>query len=82
MIKDTGIGISRERLDKIFTPFEQSLGNYHNDENAQHAQDHKGFGLGLPLAKAMTEANNGTLAIQSQLGEGTLVELTFILYED
>ena len=36
-----------------------------------------GTGLGLPLTKAMTEANRAVFSIQSAPNEGTLVEITF-----
>jgi signal transduction histidine kinase len=36
-----------------------------------------GTGLGLPLAKALVEANRGTLRITSAPGDGTLVEIVF-----
>jgi signal transduction histidine kinase len=37
----------------------------------------EGRGLGLPLAKALVEANRGSLAITSKPGEGTLIEILF-----
>ena len=36
-----------------------------------------GTGLGLPLTKALVEANRATFAIQSAVGTGTLVEVIF-----
>ncbi|WOF73221.1 PAS domain-containing sensor histidine kinase [Parvibaculaceae bacterium PLY_AMNH_Bact1] len=68
-VQDTGIGMSDEDLSRAFAPFGQ----------ARSAVIHgkKGTGLGLPLAKALTEANRGALAIVSSPGEGTIVELTF-----
>lgn len=68
-VQDTGIGMSDEDLSKAFAPFGQ----------ARSAVIHgkKGTGLGLPLAKALTEANRGALSIVSSPGDGTIVELTF-----
>ncbi len=68
-VQDTGIGMSDEDLARAFAPFGQ----------ARNAVIHgkKGTGLGLPLAKALTEANRGALSIVSSPGEGTFVELTF-----
>jgi signal transduction histidine kinase len=37
----------------------------------------KGTGLGLPLTKAMVEANRASFAIESAPGQGTLVKVTF-----
>ena len=68
-VQDTGIGMSDEDLSRAFAPFGQ----------ARSAVIHgkKGTGLGLPLAKALTEANRGALSIVSSPGDGTIVELTF-----
>jgi PAS domain S-box-containing protein len=68
-VQDTGIGMSDEDLARAFAPFGQ----------ARNAVIHgkKGTGLGLPLAKALTEANRGALSIISSPGDGTFVELTF-----
>ena len=68
-VQDTGIGMSDEDLARAFAPFGQ----------ARNAVIHgkKGTGLGLPLAKALTEANRGALSIVSSPGDGTFVELTF-----
>ena len=68
-VQDTGIGMSDEDLERALAPFGQ----------ARSAVIHgkKGTGLGLPLAKALTEANRGALTITSAPGEGTRVELSF-----
>jgi len=68
-VQDTGIGMSDEDLTRAFAPFGQ----------ARNAVIHgkKGTGLGLPLAKALTEANRGALSIVSSPGDGTFVELIF-----
>jgi len=68
-ISDTGIGINPDDLPKIFEPFEQV-------ENIM-TRSHKGSGLGLPLAKSMTELHGGSLAIDSQVGKGTTVTVIF-----
>ena len=68
-VQDTGIGMSTDDLEQALAPFGQ----------ARNAVVHgrKGTGLGLPLAKALTEANRGALNIVSEPGEGTLVQLVF-----
>jgi len=68
-VQDTGIGMSADDLEQALAPFGQ----------ARNAVVHgrKGTGLGLPLAKALTEANRGALNIISEPGEGTLVQLVF-----
>jgi PAS domain S-box-containing protein len=56
-IRDTGIGIAPELLEKIFTPFEQG----------SLAGDHRfgGLGLGLAIANAIVEVHHGTIAAAS-----------------
>ncbi len=61
IIKDTGVGISKEKLALIFTPF-------YTDKN-------RGTGLGLAIAKNIIEEHNGTIAVESERGEGA----TFII---
>ncbi len=68
-IRDTGIGMTRNELDQAMKPFRQVTtgGRKRGD----------GTGLGLPLTKAMTEANRAQFAITSAPNEGTLVEVSF-----
>jgi PAS domain S-box-containing protein len=68
-IRDTGIGMTRNELDQAMKPFRQVTtgGRKRGD----------GTGLGLPLTKAMTEANRAQFAISSAPNEGTLVEISF-----
>lgn len=67
-VKDTGIGMSEKDLQKAMEPFRQV------DPGRGG-----GAGLGLPLTKALVEANHAGFAIRSSKGEGTLVEITFPL---
>jgi len=69
-IRDTGIGMSRSELEQAMKPFRQvSTGAPRNRGD--------GTGLGLPLTKAMVDANRAQFAISSTPNEGTLVEVTF-----
>jgi signal transduction histidine kinase len=65
-IRDTGIGMSADEIETALEPFRQPS-----------ALRTEGRGLGLPLAKALVEANRGSLVITSRSGEGTLVEVLF-----
>lgn len=62
-ICDTGIGIPRERQDKLFMPFAQL--------NEATGQRFTGSGLGLSICKNLVEAQGGTLSFTSELGVGS-----------
>jgi two-component system cell cycle sensor histidine kinase PleC len=66
-IHDTGIGISREDLERVQRPFEQVEGAY--------ARKTGGAGLGLPLAVKLTELHGGRLTIDSEQGKGTTIDV-------
>jgi PAS domain S-box-containing protein len=68
-IRDTGVGMSKAELDQAMKPFGQV--------SSGTRQRGDGTGLGLPLTRAMTEANRATFSIHSAPNEGTLVEITF-----
>lgn len=62
-VKDTGIGISKEDIGKLFHPFTQL-------DSATNRQ-YEGTGLGLSLVKRFVELHNGTIWVESEPGEGT-----------
>ncbi|MCP4295124.1 MAG: hybrid sensor histidine kinase/response regulator [Proteobacteria bacterium] len=64
-INDSGVGISPEWKDKIFNEFAIADVNHHQ----------KGQGLSLAIAKHVVELHEGSINIQSDLGEGTSVEI-------
>jgi PAS domain S-box-containing protein len=68
-VRDTGIGMSQAEIEQALKPFKQI--------NALKRPRGDGTGLGLPLTKAMVEANRARFSILSTPGEGTLVEITF-----
>lgn len=64
-VRDTGPGMSEEEIAEALTPFRQVPSTRRSD----------GTGLGLPLSKALAEANGGTLTVTSGRDLGTLVEV-------
>jgi PAS domain S-box-containing protein len=68
-VKDTGIGMSEAELQAAVQPFKRI--------ESPGREQAPGTGLGLPLSRALTEANRATFAISSERRKGTLVEITF-----
>lgn len=66
-IRDTGIGMSESEIEMALEPFRQLV----------TASRTRGTGLGLPLTKALVEANRASFTIKSKKAEGTLVEVAF-----
>ena len=66
-VSDTGSGIAKEDLNRIFQTYVSP-----DAENSQN-----GYGLGLPLSKIIVEKLGGTLNVRSTLGEGST--FTFVL---
>jgi signal transduction histidine kinase len=62
-VKDTGVGIPPEKLDKIFERFYQI--------NRDTFQEYSGAGLGLTIVKQIIEAHQGHISVESQPNQGT-----------
>jgi signal transduction histidine kinase len=67
-IRDTGIGIPRDKQDTIFRAFEQ--------EDMSTTRKYGGTGLGLTIASRLIALMDGTLAVNSEVGRGSTFELT------
>ncbi len=67
MVEDNGKGIHQEDIHNIFKRFYRS----------RFSQDTHGIGLGLPLAKSIVEAHQGTISVTSRVGRGSRFVLSF-----
>ena len=67
-IRDSGIGMSPEFLEKAFDKFKQ--------ESSGFSRRYEGSGLGLPLARSYIRLMNGDVTLQSEPGQGTEVLIT------
>jgi two-component system phosphate regulon sensor histidine kinase PhoR len=63
-VNDDGIGITKTEVSKVFDRYFRSLKAQHHTTN--------GFGLGLTYCKLIVEAHGGTIAVESELGVGTV----------
>jgi PAS domain S-box-containing protein len=68
-VRDTGAGMSESDIEQAMKPFKQL--------NTVKRGRGDGTGLGLPLTKALVEGNRARFSINSTVGKGTLVEITF-----
>jgi signal transduction histidine kinase len=62
-VKDTGIGIEKEKQNTIFERFKQI--------NPLLSRNHEGSGIGLSLVKSLVEIHKGTIQVQSTYGQGS-----------
>jgi signal transduction histidine kinase len=67
-VDDTGIGIDKEFLPKLFRDFEQ--------ESRGRSRTHEGYGLGLAISSRLAKRMGGHIEVESTKGEGS----TFTLF--
>ncbi len=69
-VSDTGIGMTQEYLEHIWTPFEQ--------EDSSISRRFGGTGLGLSITKNLVDLMGGSISVSSRQGEGTVFDLDMI----
>jgi signal transduction histidine kinase len=70
-VEDTGVGIRKDNLAKIFSPYTQ--------EHSSTARQYGGSGLGLAISKKLVELMGGQMNVDSTLGKGTTFSFTIPL---
>ena len=73
-VRDSGIGIPPEDLDRITEPYVQARSS---QVRAVHEGGSEGTGLGLTLVRAMMELHDGRLDLDSTVGVGTTARMVF-----
>lgn len=68
-VRDQGVGMDPEKVDSIFTPFVQL------DDSLDRS--HEGTGLGLPIVNALARHHNASVRVETAIGDGTAVFVTF-----
>ena len=66
-VRDTGVGIAQDDVERLFRPFEQASSGF--------GRSHEGTGLGLAIVKEVVELVGGRVHVESAPGAGTSVEV-------
>ena len=73
IVSDTGIGMSKEYLPRLFEPFTQ--------EDSSATTKYGSTGLGMPITKSIVELMNGHIEVESEKGKGTTFTVTITLLD-
>jgi signal transduction histidine kinase len=74
VIADTGIGMPKDQIDKIFDRFYQVDGS--------HTREQEGTGIGLALTKELIDLHKGKIEVESEESKGSIFKLIFPLGKD
>ena len=67
-VRDTGVGMEKEEVEKLFQPFARP--------ETEFTDKYAGAGLGLAIAQKLVAAMNGEISVSSEVGKGTTVVMT------
>jgi hypothetical protein len=67
-VQDTGIGIAKENIQRIFQPFDQ--------EDQSETRQYEGLGLGLAISCEVAEKHGGRITVDSKQGQGSTFHVT------
>ncbi|MEQ9353735.1 PAS domain S-box protein [Coleofasciculus chthonoplastes] len=73
-VRDTGIGIPRDRMNRLFKPFSQV--------DASMTRNYGGTGLGLAISTRLSERMGGRLWAESEVGKGSTFSFTIVVQSD
>lgn len=73
-VKDTGVGIREDEIDKVFNAFEQL--------SSKATADEPGTGLGMAISKKIVEAHNGEIGLESEEGKGSTFYFTLPILDN
>src|SRR3954447_7573937 len=72
-VEDTGIGLTPEQQSRVFTRFYRAETPFRDQVS--------GTGLGLAIAQTFVELHGGSIAVQSEVGVGSMFSFTLPLYQ-
>ncbi len=70
-VKDTGIGISQDKISRLFQPFSQV--------DSSVTRQYGGTGLGLVISKRLVEMMGGELSVESESGQGSIFHFSLMM---